>query len=81
MEPLKEQMSEAEVLDKYSTPGLRKHELDRFAKKMNMEFDALCNHMTKEERDEFLDKHFPETTNETATNEINLGEVPGSSCG
>ena len=60
MESPKEPLSEAEILAKYSTPGLRKHELDRFAKKMNMEFDAQCNHITQEERNEFLNKHFPE---------------------
>jgi arsenate reductase-like glutaredoxin family protein len=81
MEPLKEPMSEAEIVAKYSTSGLQKHELDRFAKKMNMEFDAQCNHMTKEERKEFLDQHFPETTDEPTTPAISTREVPGGLCG
>ena len=52
--------SEKEILDKYSTPGLKKNSLDRAAKKMSMEFDENYRHMTPAQREEFLDKHFPE---------------------
>lgn len=51
---------EEDVLAKCSTPGLRRNVLSRFAKKMNMEFDAQFNRMTKVERDEFLDKLYPD---------------------
>ena len=47
--------TEDEVLARYSTPRLRRNELPRAAKKLNMEFDAQYNRMTKAERDEFLD--------------------------
>lgn len=58
MEPAQEPMTEEEVLAKYSTSGLRKNSLTREAKKLNMEFDENYRHMTKQERDEFLDKHW-----------------------
>lgn len=53
-------MDEAEVLKKYSTPGLRKNELTRESKKFNLEFDENFRYMTQKERNEFLDRHFPE---------------------
>lgn len=52
-------MDEKEVLAKYSTPGLQRGELTRSSKKHLMEFDATFNTMTKQERDDFLDKMFP----------------------
>lgn len=52
--------TETEVLEKYSTPGLRRAQLTRSAKKLNMEFDENYRAMTKQDRDAFLDKHFPE---------------------
>lgn len=51
---------EEEILAAYSTPSLRRNILPRGAKKLNMEFDAQFNKMTKVERDEFLDKLYPE---------------------
>jgi len=51
---------EEEILAKHSTPSLRRNELPRSAKKLNMEFDAQFNKMTKVERDEFLDALYPE---------------------
>lgn len=50
---------EHEILEQYSTPGLRRNELTRQAKKLNMEFDENYRHLTKAERDELLDKLFP----------------------
>lgn len=51
---------EEEILEKCSTPGLRRNVLSRPAKKMIMEFDAQFNKMTKTDRDEFLDKLYPD---------------------
>jgi len=56
-------MTEEETLAKNSTPGLRRNVLSREAKKLNMEFDALYNKMTKVERDEFLDALYPMKSN------------------
>lgn len=53
-------MTEDEILAQYSTPGLRRNQLTRTAKKINMEFDERLKGMSIAERDEFLDKHFPE---------------------
>ena len=53
-------MTEDEILAAHSTPGLRRNVLPRQAKKLNMEFDAQFNKMTKAERDEFLDKLYPD---------------------
>lgn len=53
-------MTEEETLAKHSTPGLQRNVLPRHAKKLNMEFDAQFNKMTKTERDEFLDRLYPE---------------------
>ena len=39
-------------------PDLSKNILSREAKKLNMEFDAQFNTLTKAEREEFLDKHY-----------------------
>lgn len=47
------------ILAKYSTPGLEKNKLTRASKKAAMEFDENYRHLTKRERDEFLDKMFP----------------------
>jgi len=60
MESIEGTMNEDEVLMKYSTPGLRRSELTRTAKKMNMEFDENYRHLTVIERNEILDKLFPE---------------------
>lgn len=49
-------MTEDEVLNKYSTDGLKRNILSRSAKRLNMEFDPQYDKMTKQERDEFLDK-------------------------
>jgi hypothetical protein len=51
---------EEEILAKHSTPSLQRNILPRIAKKLNMEFDAQFNKMTKAERDEFLDGLYPE---------------------
>ena len=51
---------EDEIVAKYATPGLCRNVLSRQSKKLNMEFDAQFNKMTKEERDEFLDAMYPE---------------------
>jgi hypothetical protein len=51
--------TEDEILQKYSTPGLRRNVLPRHAKKLNMEFDAQFNKMTKADRDAFLDELYP----------------------
>lgn len=48
------------ILAKHSTDSLRRNTLPRSAKKLNMEFDAQFNKMTKVERDEFLDAIYPE---------------------
>lgn len=53
-------MTEEEPLAKHSTPDLRRNVLPRQAKKLNMEFDSQYAHMTRAERDEFLDKLYPE---------------------
>ena len=53
-------MTEDEILAAHSTPSLRRNVLPRDAKKLNMEFDAQFNKMTKAERDEFLDKLYPD---------------------
>lgn len=52
--------TEAEVLARYSTPGLQRGELTRASKKLNMEFDERFRSMTKQDRDAFLDLYFPE---------------------
>jgi hypothetical protein len=51
-------MTEDETLAKYSTPGLKRNQLTRTAKKLNMEFDEQYRHMNAAERDAFLDKHW-----------------------
>jgi hypothetical protein len=51
---------EEEILTKHSTSGLRRNVLPREAKKLNMEFDENYRHMTIAERDELLDKLYPE---------------------
>ncbi len=53
-------MNEEEVIKKFSTAGLQRGVLSREAKKLNMEFDPMYNKMTKAERDEFLDKLYPD---------------------
>lgn len=53
-------MTEAEILEKYSTLGLRKTELTRATKKLNMEFDGQFAAFSRKESDEFLDKYFGE---------------------
>jgi hypothetical protein len=54
-------MTEEEIIARYSTPGLKKNQLTREIKKLIMTFDGQYSNMTKQERDEFLDKHFPVT--------------------
>jgi len=51
---------EDEIVAKHSTTSLQRNVLPRAAKKLNMEFDAQYNKMTKAERDEFLDSLYPE---------------------
>ena len=53
-------MTEQETLAKYSTPSLQRNILSRQAKKLNMEFDSNYAHMTRAERDAFLDALYPE---------------------
>jgi hypothetical protein len=53
-------MTEEEILAKHSTDRLRRNILPREAKKLNMEFDGQFIKMTKADRDEFLDKLYPE---------------------
>lgn len=50
---------EDSVVARYSTPGLRRNQLTRSAKKLMMEFDAQYSGMTAVERDQFLDQMFP----------------------
>lgn len=52
--------TEEEVLANYSTVGLKRNQLTRASKKLNMEFDERNNGMTKQDRDEFLDRYYPE---------------------
>lgn len=47
-------MSEQEILDRYSTPGLRKHELDRDNKRDQL--NSLGMSRLPEERDAILDQ-------------------------
>ena len=56
---------EEEILTQHSTPNLRRNILPRSAKKLNMEFDAQFNKMTKADRDEFLDTIYPEEKEES----------------
>lgn len=53
---------EEDILAKHSTPSLRRNVLPRSAKKLNMEFDAQFNKMTKQDRDAFLDAIYPTET-------------------
>ena len=71
---------EEEILAKHSTPRLRRNILPRQAKKLNMEFYANYNKMTKKERDDFLDAMYGED-NERSTLSPSVGEVSGCSCG
>lgn len=48
-------VKEKEILEKYSTPGLRKNELNREAKRRNMEFDSQYDGITIKDREAFLD--------------------------
>jgi hypothetical protein len=52
-------MTEEEILAKYSPPRLRRNILPREAKKLNMEFDGQFQHLTRAEREEFLDALYP----------------------
>jgi hypothetical protein len=54
---------EDDIIAKHSTPGLRRNVLPRSAKKLNMEFDARFNKMTKTDRDEFLNAIYPAESN------------------
>jgi hypothetical protein len=60
MEPVETTMTEDQILAKYSNDGLRRNLLPRSTKKLNMEFDENYRHMSKADRDVFLDKHWPE---------------------
>lgn len=53
-------LTEAEVLARYSTPGLRKGELGRSAKKLHLE--ESHKHLSKEEREKILSDLYPEDT-------------------
>jgi hypothetical protein len=48
-------MTETEVLAKYSTPGLRKHELDRMAKKLHLAGIQVVG----EDADKILNELYP----------------------
>lgn len=52
--------TEQDVLDKYSTTGLKRNQLTRASKKLNMEFDARNRGMSKQDRDDFLNRYYPE---------------------
>jgi hypothetical protein len=52
-------MTEAEILAKYSTPGLRKGELSRAAKKLHL---ASCYRTTGEEASRILDQIYDDKT-------------------
>lgn len=54
--------TEEEILERYSTPSLRRNVLPRAAKKLMMEFDGQYVKWTKAERDSFLDKIYPTET-------------------
>lgn len=51
---------EEEILARHSTLGLKRSQLTRQAKSLNMEFDENYRHMTKQDRDDFLSKMFPD---------------------
>lgn len=54
-------MTEEEIIiNKYSTPSLKRNVLPRATKKLNMEFDSQYNKMTKQDREELLNKLYPE---------------------
>lgn len=48
------------VIIRHSAPGLKRNQLTRAAKKLMMEFDAQYSSMSRAERDEFLERIFPE---------------------
>jgi len=50
---------EQSIIDRHTTPGLSRGVLTREAMALNMEFNENYRHMTKAERNEFLDKLFP----------------------
>ncbi len=51
---------EEEILAANSTSSLQRNVLPRSTKKQNMEFDENYRYMTRKERDEFLDKLYPQ---------------------
>ena len=63
-------MTEEEILAKNSTPGLRRNILPRSAKKLNMEFDSNYAHMTPADRDDFLDRLYPEEKTDDRTADV-----------
>ena len=60
-------MTEQEIVDRYSTPGLKRNTVSRSTKKLNMEFDSRFNGMSRADREEFLNEYFlewPRRTNQ-----------------
>lgn len=51
---------EEAIVAAHSTPSLRRNQITRAVKKLNMEFDAQFSRMSLADRDEFLDRMFPE---------------------
>jgi len=54
---------EEEVLAKHSTPGLKRNELDRAAKKDHLA--SAYKHLSREEVDKILDQLYPPEPEET----------------
>jgi hypothetical protein len=52
---------EESILAQHSTPGLKRNKLTRASKKLNLEFDEHYSGMTRQERDDLLDRIFPES--------------------
>jgi Protein of unknown function (DUF2829) len=64
---------EDEILERYSTPRLRRNVLPREAKKLNMEFDGQYAKWSKAERDAFLDRLYPnEVSHDESINNAQL---------
>lgn len=57
-------MTEEEIIAKYSTPGLKKHELNRFAKKEQLNAQGMSKF--PEDRDKILDALYPEEAKSSA---------------
>lgn len=71
---------EESVLARHSTPGLRRNQLTRSVKKLTMEFDAQFSGMSAADRDEFLERMFPEKPKRKRGQRVkkNVNESPRS---